>query len=267
MTMVVESFDADTETRRISPMAMYTDGYIDLINGPQDHGWCNGYTCQERLSTLYTTIAMGKEYEIVFTGTNPQSMRLHVLNAADTQKVVAGIWYSNPQRLDVYVNGIYILPNNGGYNEKGEFIWENDLTPDEYKPDVVASNVYGENYYDRDLQTLYVMVRGDYPVDIRTAPVIMVTFGVPSTELDDFYEEDLVDNLADYLDIDESQIRIVDVIAEDSAARRRRRRAVSEGFFEVDVEIGDGPAASIELPRNETTGNFTTPAPSPTPGK
>ena len=186
-----------------------------------------------------------------------------MLNTADTQKVVVGIWYANPQRLDIYVNGIYILPNNGGYNEKGEFIWKNDLAPEDYKPHV-DSNVYGENYYNRDLQMLYIMVRGAEPVDIRTAPVVMVTFGVPASHLDDFYEEDLVNNLVGYLDIDESQIRIVDVIAEDSA---RRRRAAGEDEFEVAFEIGNGPSMTIEIPENETVSNSTVAPPSPTPGK
>ncbi|KAH9512878.1 Fibrocystin-L [Bulinus truncatus] len=36
-----ESMDADYRTRRLSPVAIYhTDGYVDLINGPQAHGWC-----------------------------------------------------------------------------------------------------------------------------------------------------------------------------------------------------------------------------------
>jgi len=39
--------DSDTETRRLSPVAIISDnGYLDLINGPQDHGWCGGYTCK-----------------------------------------------------------------------------------------------------------------------------------------------------------------------------------------------------------------------------
>ena len=41
--MVFESLDGDTEIRRISPVALSTeDGYVDLINGPMDHGWCGG---------------------------------------------------------------------------------------------------------------------------------------------------------------------------------------------------------------------------------
>ena len=59
--LVVESLDSDTETRRLSPIALFSDGYVDLINGPQDHGWCTGYTCQKRLSTFPMIVATGKE--------------------------------------------------------------------------------------------------------------------------------------------------------------------------------------------------------------
>lgn len=58
--VVLESLDSDTETRRVSPVAVLSDGYVDLVNGPQDHGWCMGYTCQKRLSTFPLVMAMGK---------------------------------------------------------------------------------------------------------------------------------------------------------------------------------------------------------------
>ena len=43
-SLVIESMDGDTETRRLSPVAVYhPEGYIDLINGPQvggsDYKW------------------------------------------------------------------------------------------------------------------------------------------------------------------------------------------------------------------------------------
>lgn len=31
--MAIESLDSDTETRRLSPVAVVSDGYVDLING------------------------------------------------------------------------------------------------------------------------------------------------------------------------------------------------------------------------------------------
>ena len=59
--LVIESMDADTETRRLSPVAVYSpEGYVDLINGPQDHGWCSGYTCRKRLSTFQAIVALGE---------------------------------------------------------------------------------------------------------------------------------------------------------------------------------------------------------------
>lgn len=41
--LVIESMDPDTETRRLSPIALEGGdtghgGYTDLINGPMDHG-------------------------------------------------------------------------------------------------------------------------------------------------------------------------------------------------------------------------------------
>ena len=34
--------------------------YLDLVNGPQDHGWCMGYTCQKRLSLFPILLANGE---------------------------------------------------------------------------------------------------------------------------------------------------------------------------------------------------------------
>ena len=51
LMLVIESMDADSEVRRLSPIALVggdtgggaRDGswYTDLINGPMDHGRCN----------------------------------------------------------------------------------------------------------------------------------------------------------------------------------------------------------------------------------
>ncbi len=248
MMMVVESLDADTEVRRVSPVALYTDTYVDLINGPQDNGWCNGYTCQVRISTFYMIVNTGMSYELVFSGTNPQRLRYHLLNSEDTQKVVVGTWYANPQRLDVYVYGLYVMPNNGA-RENGEFVWKNDLPSEDYKPEP-SSNIYGENFFHRDESKMYILIRGATPIDIVTTPVIMLTFGVPAVTIDEFFEENLINNLVLFLDVKPSQIRIVEVIAEDS--KRRRKRATGEA--EVVFEIGEPPADSIEIEEESSTG-------------
>ena len=103
--LIIQSLDADTETRRVSPVAVASGGYIDLINGPQDHGWCHGYTCQERISTFNAIVATGKDYEIFFTSYNPQKTRLHLLNSDEADYIRVQIFYAKPQRLDIYIKG------------------------------------------------------------------------------------------------------------------------------------------------------------------
>ncbi|KAJ8026005.1 Fibrocystin-L [Holothuria leucospilota] len=241
MMMIVESMDADTETRRVSPVSLYSDSYIDLINGPQDRGWCHGYTCQERISTFYTIVDTGRYYDLHFTGTSPQKLRYHLLNADENQALVVSTFYSNPQRLDVYANGIYILPTNGVI-ENGVFTWkapEAGETNADYYPSL-SSQVLGSNYFDRDLDQLFILIRGPTVIEVLTTPVVMTTFGVPAVEVDNFFEENLVQNLANLLDIPPSKIRVVEIISEDSARRRRR----SSGEVEVVVEIGNQPSAT-----------------------
>ena len=68
--LIIESMDKETEDRRLSPVAILSDnGYLDLINGPQDHGWCFGYTCQKRISTFMALVAANKNYDVVLTST------------------------------------------------------------------------------------------------------------------------------------------------------------------------------------------------------
>lgn len=105
----IESLDVDTETRRLSPVAVATDSYIDLINGPQDHGWCHGYTCQKRLSTFNAIVAMEKDYEIYLTSYNPKNMRFMMVDANAEDTILIRLYNPKPQRLDVYHDGIFQL--------------------------------------------------------------------------------------------------------------------------------------------------------------
>lgn len=49
--LVVESMDADTETRVLVPVALASGGYVDLLNGGQDRSWAFGYSALRRLPT------------------------------------------------------------------------------------------------------------------------------------------------------------------------------------------------------------------------
>ena len=262
LMMVMESLDADTEVRRLSPIGLASNGYVDLINGPQDHGWCGGYTCQERISDFFMIVASGQEYEIGLTSTNPQDMRMQLINAKPDQRILSATYYTTPQRLDVYVGSEYVIPTNAyrtadgniNYNSSGNFV-----------PNIGDS--VGTNYYDRTSKKLYIVIRGSQPITIRTTAVVQVSLTV-SVTVDDFFEKNLISNLAFLLNIPSSKIRIVSVISESS----RRKRATGEGSSTIAIEIGDPPSnqdtRSAPVAANTTsngndTYNQTTPTSAP----
>ena len=234
LMLVIESLDADTEVRRLSPIGIGVNGYIDLVNGPQDHGWCGGYTCQERISTFYSIVATGLEYTIGLTSTNPQNMNLHLLGANDQQGIVACIIYTNPQRLDVYDGEEYIVPTNGYFADDGSlrYMRGSDFVP-------TLANSRAANYYDRVTKKLCIVVKGNEPITITTTQVIQLGIDLPPVTVDDFFEVNLIQNLALLLNIPPNRIRIVNVISESSRKRQT-------GGIRVEMEIGDPPSNRTE---------------------
>uniref|UniRef100_W5KUJ5 PKHD1 like 1, tandem duplicate 2 n=1 Tax=Astyanax mexicanus TaxID=7994 RepID=W5KUJ5_ASTMX len=218
--LVIESLDSDSETRRLSPVAVLGSGYIDLLNGPQDHGWCSGYTCQKRVSLFHSIVATNKSYDVFFTSTSPQKLRLMLLNAKPTESVVVAVFYSNPQRLDVYVNKQLVAPTNAQWNsQRTDYTLLEPTYTGQYVPKL--SSPIGSNFFDPDYKMLYVLVQGSTPVEIRTSPVLFIAFNLPAMTEAEFFGDTLVANLAAFLRVPANMIRISKIIREGSARRRR----------------------------------------------
>ena len=162
-------------------------------------------------------------------------MRLHLLNANQSQAVVVGIFYTSPMRLDIYIDGMYIAPTNA-YYEDGKQLRHLPQPGKSWLPDV-TSDPSGTNYFNREKSTLYVLVRNSFPVDIRTTPVVFLCFQFPDMTLDEFYGINLVNNLAIFLGIPPEKIKIARATRE-SRNRRRRRNLET---LNVDVEISNDP--------------------------
>jgi hypothetical protein len=76
--------------------------------------------------------------------------------------------------LIIQTLGLYINPTNARLSGE-EFTLERkdpNLPNDQFEPQL--SSFSGANYWDRDTNLLYVIVRGSQPIDIRTTPVIQV---------------------------------------------------------------------------------------------
>ncbi|XP_011607160.2 fibrocystin-L isoform X2 [Takifugu rubripes] len=238
--LVIESLDADTETRRLSPVAVLGDGFVDLINGPQDHGWCAGYTCQKRVSLFHSIIATNHSFDIFFSSISPQKLRLMMLNADPAESVLVSVFYSKPQRLDVYADNVLVAPTNAEWNaDNTDYILKKPTHPGQYVPQLSA--ILGTNYFDQDYKMLKVLLRGSQPVEVRTSPVLVIAFELPAMTEDEFFGENLVQNLATFLKVPPDMIRITQIIREGGSARRRKR---SVGL-KVEVEIKKPPVQQM----------------------
>ncbi|ESO84871.1 hypothetical protein LOTGIDRAFT_131466, partial [Lottia gigantea] len=239
--LIIENMDEDTELRRISPVAVLSEGYLDLINGPQDHGWCSGYTCRKRISTFQAMTAIDKFHDIYFTGTTPQHLRFYLLDTESTQGIRVGVWYATPNRLDVHVNGQYVVPNNGEMKD-GRLVLKPSSTSVEFMPAV--SQPSGSNYVKRDENMMFFVIKGSDRIDITLASVVVVSFSLPEMTIDEFFGENLIQNMAAFLGVDPRKVRIVDVVREDSGSRRKRQT----GSIKLIIEIGDEPDDPNPLP-------------------
>ncbi len=242
--LILESLDPDTEVRRLSPIGIGSNGYINLINGPQDHGWCGGYTCQERISTFFSIVATQLHYVVALTSTNPQDFALYMLNARPDQAIVTCLIYTNPQRLDVYHNGVYVVPKNAEMMDDGNLRYLSSEDPSDFVP--LITDEPGSNYYSRDTKQLCITLKGDGSFTIDTTPVIVLSINVQVT-VDTFFDDaTIVRNIALLLGIPNNRIRVVSVSRE-TARRRKRQNDNGVDDAEIEFEIGDPPQAMIEV--------------------
>ncbi len=205
-------------------------------------GWCFSYTCLKRLMTFWSVVKVASSNTVHFTGTNPQTMRLHLPSAKGKEKIIVRIYYQSSMRLQVYVGPSFVedlnkldgkskaqlvidgkLSSNnaaGGYTDQHVHLEDScnigAMTAASFKC-MTPSNVHGSNRFDRSEGMLEIVVAAHDPdsfIEIRSMPVVSVSMGV-STSVDNFYKvkDSFLSNLAFTLGIDVNRITIVDVVA------------------------------------------------------
>jgi len=101
------------------------------------------------------------------------------------------------------------------------------LLEGDYKPDI-ATDSKGTNWFDRELQQIWIVLGGGEPVDIITSAEIVVAFNMPTMTADEFFSPELiVSNMAAFFNIPASKIKIVD------AVREKRRKRQNEQTIDV----------------------------------
>ena len=64
------------------------------------------------------TVAVNRSYDLAFSGTNPENLRLFMPHGAgelrrdaqEANRVVLSIFYSNPEKLEVYYRRLFVKP-------------------------------------------------------------------------------------------------------------------------------------------------------------
>lgn len=229
--LLIESMDSDTFERRLSPVAVLsTTKYLDLINGPEDVGWCFGYTCQRRLSTFMSLVANEYSFDIYFTSTPPEKLRFRVLNANENFKIRLSMHYFTSMRIDLYLDGNYVPPSNSFYENGHMELTDPGNNVTFYKP--TFNDQPGKNYYHKPDKNIYFSMSGTSVIDLKIAPVLFVRFGVPAITAEQFFNKNtVVGNFAYLLGIEPSKIRRVEIVR---ASRKKRDAEVS--YIKLTIE-------------------------------
>ena len=98
-----------------------------------------------------------------------------------------------------------------------------------------------------DHSPLFQIIKGSDSIEIRSPPVIRISFNLAVT-IDDFFTTYLINNLAFVLGIEPSHIRVVNVVAEDTPRGRRSLLAVNSNSSTVVLELGEPAEPNITEP-------------------
>ena len=213
--VLYQSMDVDTETRRLAPIAYYSQDTVDIINGVKDTSCCAGYACQLRQTTHVMIMKCGEEYELATTGTLNKDFKLHMNRQDPNCKIKLKIYTRRQNRQDVFIDGTLIAPTNAILELDGTFSYQ---APTPAHVPLISDGV-GTNFFDRTGQILHVNLQGGSVVRVIVAKTLILEFDSTSTEMtaDELYEsENLRQYLASLLGIDISKIKVVNVVEENA---------------------------------------------------
>ena len=252
--VTIMNMDKDTKNRRIGPLSIITnrgpDGTIDIYNSPP----------RDRVSRwgqsvgLYkTTVAMGTEAEFFFAGTPPQKTWIGMEGPGyDNQwrhwehekKLLVKFYNPAPQILKVAK-----MPSNMQEPPTPEPITMLDQKP-------TLSDEPGSYFHDREEQMLYLVLADNHEMyEITVSDMVAMSFGIPPVPMDDFFGDQLVDNIANFFGIPADKIKIVDVVSEQS---RRRRRSSTKNSIDFEIELDDTISDAVQAKTKEISDEIQT---------
>ena len=160
---------------------------------------------------------LGETYDVFYTGDPPASLRIHLVNARPDQHIDFSIYFGQRQRMDVYVDGSYVLPLNGFRDEDNIAYNRPPIDkPNYYRTlfDNLYQKIHGVHIYDEPTRTMTITAKGSTSVAIRQTEVALVQNGMDMMSEDEFFRVELFSRLAELLGVWRANIPVVEVINE-----------------------------------------------------
>ena len=201
-----------------------------------------------RISTFQVIVAPNFNYDVFLTSTPPNDLRFRLLNTDASYKIRLSMYYfSATQRIDLYLNGVYVPPTNA-YYVSGNMILKNvSNNTGPYMP--TYTNTSGTNLFVNN--RMYFTLSGADVVDLQIAPVLFISFSLPAMTPDQFFDPTtLVNNFAALLGLLPSQIKTVNIISATNSssfnnANGRRKRDLSSTIKMINLTIYDNPVTFL----------------------
>lgn len=174
-------------------------------------------------------------------GSAPQQLRLRLLDATPRDAVRLAIAVARRQRLDVFVDGVWVRPANELASPPPDGV----LRPQAAGFTPLPGGAAGANYFERATNTLFVVLRGAQVLELATAPVVAVQL-VLATELRLLNVAMLAAKVAAALNLPASHCSISDV-------RRVQAPPPPRSFYMCDAKDRATVSLTNSTPRNFTT--------------
>ena len=179
---------------------------------PVNHVGCSDGICP-RLNEFWAIVAANKEYLIEFSDMAPGRLQFSLPNAPNDTSILLKLKYSAPVYVEVFVaeqlvNPITLIPTLPG--------------------------IVGEHYIDHANSSVYLIVKGDTPVEIVSRRVIQIELRLDAT-LDWFNPSLFIRNISRALSIQQDRVEILAVRQGSVIVTAQIRQSLSD--YEVNNEI------------------------------
>ncbi|KAM8998944.1 fibrocystin isoform 1-T1 [Sarcophilus harrisii] len=176
--------------KNLSPVISVTNGFVQTFSSVAAYPSCSASL---PIPAFYSVLPTNSVTKICFVNWTPQAMRFYLSGSEKSSKVLA-IFYPELQSPLVFFRGHFIPPT--------------PVLSDSWQ----ESGAAGSNHFSFMDNLLYILLRGDEPVEVHSVVSIHVAFTVTLSITVEGWELAIQQRLAHFLQVGREDIRIVHII-------------------------------------------------------